>query len=151
MKCPNIGTLRLHFIQVMRDRRFNDKPWHFYFILKDLAGEGLVVANGDLWKRHRTIMLPTFNLSLLERFVDVFAEEAASFVHRMRTRQGREVEFEDELHKTAAYTVIRTTMSTSTNEAEDDIIRVGLRKQGRGGMPHAAFRFTLAQNILLPV
>lgn len=30
-------------------------------ILKVLLGNGLILANGDVWKRHRKVVLPAFN------------------------------------------------------------------------------------------
>jgi cytochrome P450 len=44
-----------------------------YRVLRDLLGEGLVTAQGDVWKRHRRIANPAFHRKTLKGFVETMA------------------------------------------------------------------------------
>ena len=111
-------------LQVVRDRRFNDKPQFIYLALTDVLGKGLLTASGEYWKRHRALTQPTFHLKVLERFVDVFAEEAVHFVERMKTRVNSDVDFADEMHLVTGMSVLRTTVTRTINENDKENMEV---------------------------
>ena len=69
--------------RVIRDKRFNDKPWFFYSALRDLLGTGSAGTGGDLWKSHRNVVQPTFNPKILDGYVEMFSEET-----QVRCRRG---------------------------------------------------------------
>lgn len=56
-------------------RRFNDKPWFFYSGLQDLLGTGSASASGESWRAHRAITQPSFNVKILDGYVQFFSEE----------------------------------------------------------------------------
>lgn len=51
-----------------------------YGALSEVLGDGLLTLRGRRWLQHRGVMLPTFHVAVLERFLDVFAEEADAMV-----------------------------------------------------------------------
>ena len=115
----------------------------------DVLGQGLVTASGPLWKAHRAIVQTTFHVEILERFVDVFAEEAAGYVARMRPLVGRDVEFTEEMHRATAASVLRTTLSSNTEDLDKEAMEVGRQTAGaethreKNIFQHFSFLFTV--------
>lgn len=51
-----------------------------YKFFDDVLGEGLLNASGDLWKKHRKIIAPTFHPSVLKHFVKIFDRQSKVLV-----------------------------------------------------------------------
>ncbi|XP_034238367.1 cytochrome P450 4c21-like [Thrips palmi] len=69
---------------VLRRKDLADKSRFFYASLHMVAKNGLIQLSGPLWREHRKALQPAFSLSILEHFVDYFAEEAEGFVRRVK-------------------------------------------------------------------
>lgn len=123
---PHFATLFRYWwlYQVIRDCRFSDKPWTGYSYFTELVGEGLVSANGALWKRHRTLIQPCFHLGVLDGFLDVFAEEAAGLVARLSTSTNRDIQVDGEIEMTISWSSMRSLMSCSKEDGDASELQV---------------------------
>lgn len=45
---------------------------YFYKLLHNFLGEGLVTSEGSKWRYHRKLIQPSFHISLLEEYVQIF-------------------------------------------------------------------------------
>jgi cytochrome P450 len=52
---------------------------------KRVLGEGLLTSEGDLWRRHRRLIQPSFHRERLARFTHVVTDEAKALTARWRT------------------------------------------------------------------
>jgi cytochrome P450 family 4 len=50
--------------------------------------KGLVVAGGNLWKSHRKLLDPSFNITVLQSFLPIFNEKAKVLIKQLRKRVG---------------------------------------------------------------
>jgi cytochrome P450 len=55
---------------------------------KDIGGDGLFFSEGELWKRQRRLMMPSFRRSALVELVPHMTAGAVAFVDRMEERVG---------------------------------------------------------------
>ncbi|GLV46747.1 Cytochrome P450 4c3 [Carabus blaptoides fortunei] len=49
---------------------------NLYKFAEAVVGKGLFTASVEKWKRHRKIIMPTFNQKILDTFMDVFVEQS---------------------------------------------------------------------------
>jgi cytochrome P450 len=56
---------------------------------KRVLGEGLLTSEGDLWRRHRRLIQPSFHRDRMTEFADVVVEEARRMLARWRSGPGR--------------------------------------------------------------
>ena len=62
---------------VLRHRHQNyDKQTARWEAVRQVWGTGLLVADGDLWRRQRQRMQPAFHQEALQRFATIVVEEA---------------------------------------------------------------------------
>lgn len=52
--------------------------------------KGLVVASGSLWKSHRKLLEPSFNLKTLQSFFPIFHEKSQNLIRELKKRVGSE-------------------------------------------------------------
>lgn len=52
--------------------------------------KGLLVGSGELWKRHRKILNPTFSIGILQQLIPTFDEKSQIFVRNLKKEIGRE-------------------------------------------------------------
>lgn len=51
--------------------------------------KGLVIAGGNMWKTHRKILNPSFNLSILQQLIPTFDEKSKIFLKNLEKEVGR--------------------------------------------------------------
>ncbi|EJW74960.1 hypothetical protein WUBG_14135, partial [Wuchereria bancrofti] len=47
-----------------------------YDSVKQLIGEGLLAASGDVWFKARRMLTPTFHFNILRKYVEIFNEQS---------------------------------------------------------------------------
>ncbi|XP_034240621.1 probable cytochrome P450 4aa1 [Thrips palmi] len=104
--------------EMVRSKKFADKPSFIYSLLHIIAKKGLIQLNGAEWKAHRKWLQPGFNVNVLHRFVDIFSEEGRAFVERVEA--DRDVDVITNLKKASVRNFLRTSMSSDTSEYEDE-------------------------------
>ena len=109
--------------RVVRDKRFHEKPSFMYGALSEVLGDGLLTLAGRRWLQHRAVMMPTFHVSVLERFLPVFAEEADALVARVAALGGGFVDVGHQLREAAARSALRTSMSTEMQPEDESMFK----------------------------
>lgn len=59
-----------------------------YDILKGWLGEGLLISNGEKWRKRRKQLTPAFHFSILQRFQTVFDYESRVFLDQIEPFAG---------------------------------------------------------------
>ena len=59
-----------------------------YKFLRAWLRNGLLLSDGDYWKRHRKILTPAFHFEILKQFVDVFELVGDIFVKKLEKYEG---------------------------------------------------------------
>lgn len=112
-------------LQVIRDRRLQDKPWMVYAFLAELLGQGLLTTSGDFWRHHRALIQPSFHLGVLERFVEVFNEEATALVARLSESDNRDIDYPEYIGEATSRATVRATMSFALEDSDVYNLQVG--------------------------
>uniref|UniRef100_A0A182SDZ0 Cytochrome P450 n=1 Tax=Anopheles maculatus TaxID=74869 RepID=A0A182SDZ0_9DIPT len=55
----------------------------FYKLLHNFLGRGLITSSGHKWSSHRKLIQPSFNIQILEKFVDTFTDSASSLIDKL--------------------------------------------------------------------
>ncbi|KAJ1521199.1 hypothetical protein ONE63_002889 [Megalurothrips usitatus] len=77
--------------KVIRGKDTQSKSRIFYQFIEYLSRFGLVTLNGAEWRAHRKALTPAFHSELLDKYQDVFGEEAKGFVTRVRPGEAQDV------------------------------------------------------------
>ncbi|EZA56389.1 hypothetical protein DMN91_009791 [Ooceraea biroi] len=81
-----------------------------YRFFKPWLGDGLLINEGEKWRRHRKIIAPTFHISILKSFVPLFYENSISLVKRLTKEVGKEFDCHDYLSATTVDILTETAM-----------------------------------------
>lgn len=60
-----------------------------YLFAKPIVGTGLFTAPVPKWKRHRKVIMPTFNQRILDEFVPVFTEQSEILLEQLKKEVGK--------------------------------------------------------------
>ncbi|XP_031330392.1 cytochrome P450 4C1-like [Photinus pyralis] len=60
-----------------------------YLFAEPFVGTGLFTAPVPKWKRHRKVIMPTFNQRILDEFVPVFAEQSEILLEQLKKQVGK--------------------------------------------------------------
>ncbi|XP_063914280.1 cytochrome P450 4C1-like [Zophobas morio] len=83
-----IATMRPTDVEKILTKCLNKSP--FYDNLNDVIKNTLVTSKVDVWKKHRKIINPSFNLKILNSFHDVFVKYSREIVEFLNDGEGRE-------------------------------------------------------------
>ncbi|WVZ57077.1 hypothetical protein U9M48_007513 [Paspalum notatum var. saurae] len=93
--------------------------------LKVLLGDGLLLANGDDWKRHRKVVLPAFNHERIKSMAAVAAEATERMTqrwcHQIGARQAAEIEADRAIADLTTEIIGHVAFGTSHEEAGEVI------------------------------
>ncbi|KAK5638116.1 hypothetical protein RI129_012411 [Pyrocoelia pectoralis] len=65
------------------------KKEELYKYAEPIVGTGLFTASVPKWKRHRKVIMPTFNQRILDEFVPVFAEQSTILLEQLKKEIGK--------------------------------------------------------------
>ncbi|KAJ1521191.1 hypothetical protein ONE63_002881 [Megalurothrips usitatus] len=103
--------------KVIRGKDTQSKSRFFYEFLEYFSKNGSVTINGGEWRAHRKALTPAFHSELLDKYQDVFDEEAKAFATRVRPGEAHDVL--RSLRTGSARSFFRTSLVTDmTSEAE---------------------------------
>ncbi|XP_014679269.1 PREDICTED: cytochrome P450 4V2-like [Priapulus caudatus] len=67
---------------ILHSSKHMDKTWE-YDLLRPWLGTGLVTSTGNRWRQHRKILTPSFHFKILEEFVPIVNEHAATLCQQL--------------------------------------------------------------------
>lgn len=77
---PEVNIRKAEYIEkVINSNKNMEKPLGYEY-LKIWLGDGLLISTGEKWHKHRKIITPTFHFSILESFLEIFAEKSKILV-----------------------------------------------------------------------
>jgi cytochrome P450 family 4 len=68
--------------QILGSMKHTNKSF-FYKLLHNFLGNGLITNSGEKWSTHRKYIQPTFHMSILEKFIETFADSAQCLHHKI--------------------------------------------------------------------
>ena len=89
--------------------------------LKRVAGEGLVFSDGDLWRRQRQLIQPTFHRERIAAMIDMMVETTADALARWaHASSGRPVDLAAELSRLTLEIVSKALFGTDLADEKDE-------------------------------
>uniref|UniRef100_A0AAG5CRB4 Cytochrome P450 n=1 Tax=Anopheles atroparvus TaxID=41427 RepID=A0AAG5CRB4_ANOAO len=67
---------------ILSSKKHTDKSV-FYKLLHNFLGRGLITSSGHKWSSHRKLIQPSFNIAILEKFIETFADSASSLIDKL--------------------------------------------------------------------
>jgi len=100
-----------------------DKHTRGYDVLREFLGNGLLTAEGDLWRRQRRIAQPAFHRRRIEGFADAMLADTLDMLRRWDDLAGlgRTVDMAHEMMALTLRIVGRTLLSTDVQDAADEV------------------------------
>lgn len=96
------------------------KKAYSYWVIKEGLGEGLVVSEGDFWRKRRKIITPTFHFEILNDYFSIIEKQAAHLMAKLYTLAEQKQEFDIQpISKDFAFSVICETAMGINMEKED--------------------------------
>lgn len=68
--------------QILSSKKHTNKVW-FYRLLHNFLGNGLITSSGEKWHSHRRLLQPAFHLSILDRFIETFADASQALYEKL--------------------------------------------------------------------
>ncbi|CAD6203775.1 unnamed protein product [Miscanthus lutarioriparius] len=140
---PAIFSVDLELIkEVLTDRTGLFAKDFMIPVFKVLLGNGLILANGDDWKRHRKVVLPAFNHERIKSMSAVTAEATEQMAQRWceqllhsGARQGAEIQVDRAICDLTAEIIGRAAFGTSHQEAGEVLVLMHqMQKMGAKAM-----------------
>uniref|UniRef100_A0A804RAH7 Cytochrome P450 709B2 n=1 Tax=Zea mays TaxID=4577 RepID=A0A804RAH7_MAIZE len=144
---PAIFSVDLELIkEVLTDRTGLFGKDFMIPVFKVLLGNGLILANGDDWKRHRKVVLPAFNHERIKSMSAVTAEATEQMAQRWceqlilhsGARQAAEIQVDRAICDLTAEIIGRAAFGTSLQEAGEVLLLMHeMQKMGAAAMVDA--------------
>ncbi|CAO1394853.1 unnamed protein product [Diamesa serratosioi] len=85
---PEVRILKGDYAEaILKSSKHIEKSFIYNFV-KPWLGEGLLIAKGERWFKHRKIITPTFHFTVLDNFCEVFGEHANTLVNELNKLSG---------------------------------------------------------------
>lgn len=75
-----------HLQTILGSAKHTEKAF-FYRFMHNFLGSGLITSSGTKWLTHRKYLQPTFHISILEKFIETFAESAQCLHEKLHNQR----------------------------------------------------------------
>ncbi len=111
-----------HIKYVLQDNQKNFFKGFGYDPLAPALGNGLLLSEGDFWRRQRKLAQPAFHRQRLVGFAEIMAEQTAALIGRWRLREsGAPIDMAREMMRLTLGIVSRTLLSTDVSDDADNV------------------------------
>ena len=109
--------------QIFQDHRTFDKQTMTYRRLHVLAGDGLVLSDGEFWLRQRRIAQPAFHRQRIAGFANVMIEAATGLAERLApfAQSGQPLDLAQEMTQLTLTVVCETLLGGDVNTARQKV------------------------------
>lgn len=92
-------------------------------LLKPLLGVSIFTTNGEVWKKQRELLRPSFEMTRISKVFDLMSNAAADMMERFRKYpNGSIVEVDEHMTFVTADVIFRTIMSSKLDEIKGKVI-----------------------------
>ena len=120
------------------------RPVPFLRVTRPLAGSGVLLAEGDVWKRQRRMLAPLFNPGSVGLFLPHFVAAAEAMIRRLEPAPLANLSAA--FHDTALDAVLRALFSVSAEEAPGDMAQLAREYVTGPGRPKALDAFARTEH-----
>lgn len=119
-------------------------------VLRQWNGEGLLITEGETWKRHRRLVQPAFQPSRLKRYSQAIVEESRLLLDGWNApREGVDVDFESSMNSLTMAVAARTLFGTKLGAEQAGVARA-VKTLSRVAVDEMFQPFTLPDWLPLP-
>lgn len=88
-------------------------------LLKSLLGVSIFTTNGDVWRKQRNLLMPSFEITRINTIFDLMSQAASDMMERLKNsaKQGV-VEIDEHMTFVTADVIFRTIMSKKLDEKQ---------------------------------
>lgn len=108
----------IHEVLVTRARSFHKSPF-YKSILGKFMGNGLLVSDGEFWKRQRRLTQPAFHHKRIEAYATVMVDYTLAMLNRWQ--ENTTYDIEHEMMSLTLAIVAKTLFDADISGAEDDV------------------------------
>ncbi len=99
------------------NRQNYDKLQSYDVVRKFITGNGLLAANGELWRRQRKLMAPFYTPKGVQAYGEIMLNDGKRLRQRWSQMAGKRVEIGEEMTYVTASIILRAMFSMETDEA----------------------------------
>ena len=97
--------------------------WHkspvYKHTLKEYLGDGLLIADGDFWRKQRKLMQPAFHVNRINAYAETMVDYAYRMLEDWHAGQVRDIA--DDMMQVTLYVVGKTLFDADLREASDNV------------------------------
>lgn len=100
-------------VEIILGSQYHLEKSEEYRFFKPWFGNGLLISSGQLWRRHRKMIAPTFHQNVLKSFIGTFYENSLNVVKRLEKElTSNEFDCHDYMSETTVDILLETAMGT---------------------------------------
>jgi len=111
------------------------RPGTVLRVIRPIAGAGVLTSEGEVWRKQRRILAPSFTPASVELFLPHFQRAAEDLVERLKPQ--RRVNLARAFHEMALDAVLRTLFSEPEPQVRADLTLLAQRYLDGPGRPNA--------------
>lgn len=87
-------------------------------LLEPLLGESIFTTSGDVWRKQRELLKPSFEMTRINKVFDIMNDAANDMILRLEKREGEFINADEETTFVTADVIFRTIMSAKLDEKQ---------------------------------